>query len=160
MSENKGAKIIQKLKTEGIFAICARLILGFIFIYASIDKIAHPGAFAEIIYNYQILPDYLINLTAIILPWMEIILGTLLIVGLFREGSVCIVNGLLLVFWGAMIFNLARGLDVHCGCFSTSTQSTSNAPMVWYVIRDSLFLLPSIYLFYHTFWEKGQTVKV
>ena len=41
--------------------VLLRLLLGVIFVYASFDKILRPAAFAEIIYNYQILPDPLIN---------------------------------------------------------------------------------------------------
>lgn len=138
-------------KRGGLLALCARLILGAVFIYASIDKIAHPEAFAKAVYNYQILPGYVINLTAIILPFLELILGLFLMSGLFREGSVFIATVLLVVFLGAIIFNLARGLDIHCGCFSTSTDGTNSAPMAWYVFRDGLFLLPALYLFYLTF---------
>ncbi|MBW2050117.1 MAG: DoxX family membrane protein [Deltaproteobacteria bacterium] len=147
-------------KQEGLFAIIARLTLGAVFIYASIDKIIHPAAFAKAIYNYQILPDSFINLTAIVLPWLELILGLFLIIALFREGSACIVTVLMLVFFGAMIFNLARGLDIHCGCFGTSTDGTNNAPMVWYVMRDGLFLIPALYFFYQTFRGKEQTVRL
>ncbi|RJQ39346.1 MAG: DoxX family membrane protein [Nitrospiraceae bacterium] len=153
-------QIFQKLKTEGFLALCARLILGAVFIYASIDKIIHPADFAKAVYNYQILSYYLINLTAIILPWLELILGVFLIIGLFREGSVCLVTGLLVVFLGSMIFNLARGLNIHCGCFNTSTGNTNNAAMAWYVFRDGLFLFPAFYLFYRTFLGKKRTVKV
>jgi hypothetical protein len=59
-----------------------------------------------------------------------------------------------------MIFNLARGLDIHCGCFSTSTDGVSNIPMAWYVMRDGLFLIPAFYLFYRTFRDKGRMVRV
>jgi hypothetical protein len=69
------------------------------------------------------------------------------------------VTVLLVVFLGAMIFNLARGLDVYCGCFTTSAEGAGNAPMVWYVFRDGLFLLPAFYLSHRTFREKSQTVK-
>lgn len=58
-----------------LFFIGARIFLGLVFVVASVDKIIHPKAFAEIIYNYQILPGSLINLTAIILPWLELLLG-------------------------------------------------------------------------------------
>jgi len=92
-----------------LLSLCARLILGAIFIYASIDKVLHPEAFAKAVFNYQILPHAFINATAIVLPWLELILGVFLIVGLFREGSVGLVTLLLLVFLGAMAFNLARG---------------------------------------------------
>ncbi|MFO7785568.1 MAG: MauE/DoxX family redox-associated membrane protein [Desulfatiglandales bacterium] len=141
-------------KHEGFLALSARLILGVVFIYAAIDKIIHPAAFAEVVYNYQILPDYLINLTALVLPWLELVVGIFLVLGLFREGSVFIVTGLMVAFLSAMIFNLARGLDIHCGCFSSAVGNTNGAPMAWYVIRDGLFLVPALYLFYRTFQGK------
>jgi len=141
---------------DGPLGLIARLILGVIFIYASMDKIAHPAAFAKDIYNYQILPEILINLTALALPWLELILGIFLLVGLFREGSAWIATLLLVAFFGAMVFNLARGLDIHCGCFHTSAQGTDSAPMAWYVFRDGLFLIPAFYLFYRTFRGKLQ----
>ncbi|MFP4086497.1 MAG: MauE/DoxX family redox-associated membrane protein [Desulfobacteraceae bacterium] len=129
MTEGQIGFFRRQWQQDGPLGVIARLILGVIFIYASIDKIAHPAAFAKDIYNYQILPDTLINLTAMGLPSLELILGIFLVVGLFREGSVSMVTLLLLVFFGAMVFNLARGLDIHCGCFHTSAQGTDGAPM-------------------------------
>ncbi len=145
---------------DGVLALVARLILGAVFLYASIDKIIHPEEFAKAVYNYQILPDFLVNLTAIALPWLELILGLCLIIGMFREGSACVATVLMLVFLAAMIFNLARGLDIHCGCFSTSTEGTNDLPMAWYVFRDGLFLLPALYLFYRALVGRRRMVKV
>lgn len=48
----------------------ARLFMGGVFLYASFDKILHPAAFAEAVYNYQILPDAAVNLAALTLPWL------------------------------------------------------------------------------------------
>ena len=130
--------------------IVARLILAGIFIYASLDKIAHPAAFANDVYNYRILPDALINLTAILLPWLELFLGLCLLAGIWLPGAVLTVNGLLIVFLGALIFNLARGIDINCGCFSTG----SDAPAMfagWYLMRDVGFLVVGIFLFYAVF---------
>lgn len=160
MAEGQTGFLRGQWTLDGFLALCARLILGAVFVYASIDKILHPADFAKAVYNYQILPDFLINLTAIILPWLELVLGLFLITGVFREGCVGIVTVLLLVFLGAMIFNLARGLDIHCGCFSVSTDGISNASTAWYVFRDGLFLLPALYLFHRTFRGERQTVKV
>ncbi len=156
MIEGQTSFLRGQWKQDGLFALCARMILGAIFIYASIDKILHPAAFAKAVYNYQILPEALINLTAIILPWLELVLGLALIAGLLREGSVCIITFLLLVFFGSMVFNLARGLNIHCGCFSTSTDGINDAPMAWYVFRDGLFLLTALLLFYRIFLSSHQ----
>ncbi len=135
-----------------------RLILGIIFALASINKIIHPASFAEVIYNYQILPNALINPTAIVLPWLELILGTFLILGLWLPGAVLLSNLLLVIFFVALVFNLARGLDIQCGCFITGQKATSNLNMSLYVIRDGIFVLLALYLFYHTFLIKRQTV--
>lgn len=121
------------------FPLCARIALGVIFVAASIDKIAHPEAFATIIHNYQILPGSLINIAAITLPWIEVFLGVALIAGFWLPGAVVLTNALLLAFFSALVYNLARGLDVHCGCFTTKI--TGSTHTTWYVVRDSLFLL-------------------
>lgn len=124
-----------------------RLALGMVFLVASADKIYQPAAFAQAVHNYQILPDFVINLTAILLPWLEVLLGVLLITGWWwLPGTITLVNALLSTFFGALIFNLARGLDVHCGCFSTS--ATGEPSTAWYLIRDAVFLLMGGYLFF------------
>ncbi|HUU81106.1 MAG TPA: MauE/DoxX family redox-associated membrane protein [Acidobacteriota bacterium] len=134
-----------------------RLLLGAIFILASVDKILHPAAFAKIIYNYQIVPDEAVNLTAIMLPWIELLLGLLLMLGLWIPGAVVLSNLLLLTFFGAILFNVARGLDINCGCFSTTGEVASGAPMGWYLLRDGIFLLLALYLFFYVFLRKRPT---
>ena len=129
----------------------ARLILGVIFIYASYDKILHPKAFAEVVYNYQILPGGLINVTAIFLPWLEILMGVFLIVGVWMPGTIIWCNTLLVVYIGALCFNLVRGIDVNCGCFSTTKGSSiSIETILW----DVAFLTLSVYLFFVVFGSK------
>ena len=131
-----------------------RLILGGVFALASLDKIFHPLAFAKSISNYQILPEQLVNLVAIILPWVELILGALLIFGIWLPGAITLVNLLLAVFFTALVFNTARGLNVDCGCFTLS--ATESPSTTWYFIRDTFFLLLSGYLFYRTLVKPSQ----
>ena len=135
----------------------ARLILGMIFVYASYDKILHPKAFAEVIYNYQILPDGFINVTAIFLPWLEMLMGIFLITGFWMPGTVIWCNTLLVVYIGALCFNLARGLDVDCGCFSTTKgRSISIETILW----DAAFLALSGYLFFFVFIKRTSNNKM
>ncbi len=131
-------------------ALILRLFLGGIFIYASLDKIAHPAPFAEAVYNYQILPDGLINITAIALPWLELFLGLCLFFGIWVPGAVLTANLLLLVFFAALAFNAYRGLNIHCGCFSTSAVGAETASMTQTLIRDGSFLLTGVLLFWLT----------
>jgi uncharacterized membrane protein YphA (DoxX/SURF4 family) len=139
----------QRWSLHGILFCLARLILGGIFIFASLDKIMNPLAFAKSISNYQILPNALINLAAIVLPWLELILGTLLVFGVWLPGTIVLVDLLLVVFFGALMFNLVRGLNVDCGCFSTSP--TENPSIILSVMRDTVFLFLGGYLFYGLF---------
>jgi len=124
------------------------------FIYASVDKILHPASFTEAVYNYKILPDALINLTAIILPWLELLQGIFLILGIRLPGAALLCNLLLVTFFVALVFNLARGLDIHCGCFTTSQEATLNLCMCLYMIRDGIFLLLGFYLFSRILFRK------
>ena len=159
MLENRFS-VEEPSNTMRIARIIARLIMAGIFIYASIDKIAHPAAFAKDIYNYQILPDALINLTALVLPWLELLLGLCLLAGFWMPGAVLSVNGLLLVFFSALLFNMARGLDVNCGCFSAGSDTPAMSAG-WYLLRDTLFLSVGLFLFYAVFLQRrleNQTV--
>jgi uncharacterized membrane protein YphA (DoxX/SURF4 family) len=143
MKEEIGQKI-QTVIYHGL-----RIILGLVFIYASYDKILHPAAFAKIVHNYQILPDELINLTAIFLPWLELVIGSFLIIGILLPGSVFIGNLLLIIFFLVIIYNKARGLDISCGCFSTSAGGTGESTL--YLLRDFTFVVISGYLFFKVF---------
>ena len=125
-----------------VFAL--RLFLGGIFVWASIDKIFHPASFAVTVKDYHLLPASLVNIFAVTLPWVEIVLGTMLIVGVWMQGTMLLATGLLVVFWIALAFNMARGLDVHCGCFTSETTGTPN--MAWYLIRDAIFVWIAGYL--------------
>jgi uncharacterized membrane protein YphA (DoxX/SURF4 family) len=138
--------------------LAARLIMAGIFIYASWDKIAHPAVFAKDVYNYQILPDALINLTALVLPWLELFLGLCLLAGIWLPGTVLAVNGLLVVFLAALVFNLARGLDVNCGCFSTGSDAPARSTG-GYLLRDAGFLVVGIFLFFTVFCAYGKRVR-
>jgi len=118
---------------------CIRLIIGGFFIYASVDKIFNPDAFAKIIHNYRILPPELINLLAIILPWIELVTGISLIIGFKYQGANMLILAMLIVFIAALIASYARGLNINCGCFSASSTIKSN--LLWRIIEDVLMVI-------------------
>ena len=94
-----------------------RVILGIIFIYASYDKILDPSGFSKNIHNFHVTPIAVENLAALIIPWMELIIGVFLIFGLFLEGTTSILIALLIFFIILLTQAVFRGIDVHCGCF-------------------------------------------
>lgn len=135
----------------------ARIVLGIVFVYASYDKILHPAAFAKIIYNYRVLPDELINLSAIFLPWLELLIGSLLIIGVWLPGSVFLSNLLLITFFSVLIYNKSRGLDIGCGCFSTSADVPPETNL--YLLRDFSFIVIAVYLFIKVFISDSAGLK-
>jgi uncharacterized membrane protein YphA (DoxX/SURF4 family) len=134
-----------------------RLFLGAVFLYASYDKILHPQAFAQAIYNYQILPAVAVNLAALVLPWLELLLGLCLVTGFWLPGATALSTSLLAVFMAALIFNQIRGLDVHCGCFSTD--SSEGPAGLWTVVRDAAFLTASAGLMVLVFFFRSADGK-
>ena len=113
---NNMAKII----SNKYFLLLLRLLLGLIFIFAAIDKIAMPANFSVSIYNYKLLPAEFINMPAIIIPWIELISGLLLLLGISVKENSAIITSLLSVFTIAIIISLFRGLNIDCGCFGTT----------------------------------------
>jgi len=134
-------KIINNRYTLLVF----RLILGGIFIYASLDKIAHPDQFAKIVYNYKFLPHSLINIFAIIVPWVELICGIFVIAGIFVQSSSAILSLLLVSFIIALSVNFFRGLDINCGCFSTDPKGKEEGAIL--LIRDFVLLAIGLQIF-------------
>jgi putative oxidoreductase len=130
-----------KIKNEHLLFV-ARLVLGGIFIYASLDKIVQPETFAIDIDNYRILPFSLVNFIALLLPWFELFCAVALISGVYWRTGALLVGMLLMIFIAGMISALIRGLDINCGCFGTGT-----AVSPWRIIEDLVLLALAIYIY-------------
>ena len=98
------------------FIIFIRLILGTVFLWASFDKILDPASFAKNISNYHVVPFGLENTVAIILPWLEFLIGTGMILGIMVDGSIMISSFLLLLFNILIAQAIIRGFNIECGC--------------------------------------------
>jgi uncharacterized membrane protein YphA (DoxX/SURF4 family) len=120
-----------------------RLVLGGIFIYAGYTKIflpiMHPrpsigialAFFALQVGSYQILPPWGVNFVAHTLPFAEIALGLLLIIG-WRLRTWAVLSTLLILgLFAAVVRSYAAGLQINCGCFATPEPLT-----IATVIRD------------------------
>lgn len=101
--------------------LVARLLLGGLLIYAGAIKLPDGSQFAEAIANYRLLPAQANQLLAILLPWTEVLVGLLLIFGVWVRASALLALLMFLAFTAAVISALARGLDIDCGCFGTDT---------------------------------------
>ena len=131
-------RTLRHIVSHPVLIALLRVALGVVFIVASLDKIQNPEAFATNIANYRLLPYTVINAIAIVLPWVEVITGTLLILGVWIRASTMIVWGLLLAFSVAISQALARGLDISCGCFTTNP--VAERMSWWTLIWDLIWL--------------------
>lgn len=107
--------------------LAVRVVLGLIFVAASWDKIADPLAFAKIIRNYQILPDMLIGGVALVLPWIEVVVGLCLITGFLTRGASLSAALMMAVFLSAMAWAQYKGISTQCGCFTTKPDDAISA---------------------------------
>jgi putative oxidoreductase len=125
--------------------LAGRLLIGGIFIYASIYKIFNPADFAVSIRNYLIIPASWSNVVALTLPWVEIVAGAFLILGIQVRPCALLTTGMLGVFLGAIIYAFAIGLDIDCGCFGSAATSGGRIG-VSYIARDTTLFLISLFV--------------
>jgi putative oxidoreductase len=137
-----------------------RVALGVIFIVASLDKIAHPEAFAASISHYRIVPLAAINVMAICLPWIEICCGVMLVLGLGVRACLLAIDGMLVVFIAAILWALHRKLDISCGCFTTDasahhmTRWTLTWDIIWLAMGIHALILDRQLLSLRALWRR------
>ncbi len=123
-----------------------RLFVGASFVVASFYKIVEPGLFARSIWYYHMVPGDLINAMALLLPWVELIVGLCLILGIYFRGAVLLVNLMVIMFMIALISAAARGIDIDCGCFKPGKESSQSAlNTLWY---DLVLLVMTLQLWF------------
>ncbi|MGC9951029.1 MAG: MauE/DoxX family redox-associated membrane protein [Bryobacteraceae bacterium] len=126
----------------GLAASILRIVLGALFVYAAWMKLRDPWAlFAISIDSYQVLPLWAVELVARALPWFELLLGVLLISGLWRSVSATAASLLLAVFFSLMIRAMVKGLQIDCGCFGPGER------LSWMtLLRDGALLASSLFV--------------
>jgi len=128
---NAARPFLRRLDDSGVPLLLARLILAVTFLYMGSHKIAAPVEFLKLIRAYQMLPEtppISLNSLAIVLPWMEVVAGTALLVGIRVRGAAAMIAVMLAVFTPAI---LIRALAIRaetgksffeiafdCGCGS------------------------------------------
>ena len=98
--------------------LAGRIGLGLVLLYAGYAKLQQPWiSFAATIEAYKILPPDAVIFTARTLPWFEVVLGALLLLGVGLRWVAAVASALLLMFFAILVRSYALGMDVDCGCF-------------------------------------------
>jgi uncharacterized membrane protein YphA (DoxX/SURF4 family) len=126
----------------------ARVGLGVVWIIAGALKVGDLAASGRAVVAYRLFPPSVANALGSVLPFLEIALGALLILGLATRLS-AIVSAVLLVAYIIGIASVwARGLRIDCGCFGSGGDLAANAQPTYFseTIRDIGLLVVAVYL--------------
>jgi DoxX. len=120
-----------------VFGLLARLILGIVLIWAGVAKVTKPALSARAVRAFQILPYDFAGYVGYALPVVEILVGLLLVAGLFTRASAVVGGLLMLAFIIGISSAWAHGLALDCGCFGgggTIAASQTQYPLE--ILRD------------------------
>lgn len=98
-------------------SVLCRLGLAAVWLVSGVIKAADPLQTRVAVAAYQLLPDSAVDPVATALPFVEIGLGLLLLLGVVVRLSAVASVLLLAVFLIGVSSSWARGLSIDCGCF-------------------------------------------
>ena len=104
-------------RVRDVIGTLARLGLAAVFLVSGVLKAVDPDATYVAVRAYDVLPKPAVALVATVLPWLEIVLGLVLLAGLATRVAAAAGAALLLVFVAGVAQAWARGLSIDCGCF-------------------------------------------
>ncbi|MEZ0067621.1 putative membrane protein YphA (DoxX/SURF4 family) [Streptacidiphilus sp. MAP12-20] len=119
-----------------------RLALAVVWAWAGLAKVSDPEAAAQAVRVYRILPEALVKPIGYGMPFLEIALALLLLVGLGTRIAAIVSGLMLLVYIGAIASVWARGISIDCGCFGGGGAVAASRTAYWQeILRDCAFLL-------------------
>ncbi|MDG4767481.1 MauE/DoxX family redox-associated membrane protein [Solwaraspora sp. WMMD406] len=120
-----------------------RLGLATVWLVAGGSKIDDLAGSGRAVNAYQVFPYDLAMVIGAALPFVELTLGVLLLLGLATRLTAGVSAGLLVIFVAGITSAWARGLRIDCGCFGvggelSAGQNPSYGPEI---VRDLGFLV-------------------
>ena len=125
----------------------ARLVIGGVWIVAGVLKLPDPAASVRAVRAYDLLPEAVLPMVGHLLPVVEVVVGTALVLGLLTRGGALVSALLFLVFVGGIASVWARGISIECGCFGgggAQQDASSSYPLE--IARDVGLLALSVFL--------------
>ncbi len=136
------------MKIQPWLTLLFRLVLGGVLLVAGGLKVGNPQKSAMAVRAYELLPIEIANFFGYVLPWFEIGVGALLILGVAVKISAFLGGATMLIFILAISQAWARGLSIDCGCFGGGGAiDPSQTKYLEEILRDIVFMLMAIYLY-------------
>jgi len=122
--------------------LALRVLLALVFLYAAYTKLRQPWMlFAMSIDAYQLFPQWAVLLLGHWLPWLEVLIGVFLLVGVLLRYVAAGATVLLIIFFALMTRAFIKGMTIDCGCFGLGEAISAKT-----LLRDGFLLTLSIVL--------------
>ena len=132
---------------QGWVGLVARLLTGGVWVVAGALKLPDPYESVRAVRAYDLLPEAVVPTVGHLLPVLEVVVGTALLVGLLTRGAAGVSSLLFLAFIIGISSAWARGLEIDCGCFGGGGfEEGASARYPWEIARDAGLLLLSLFL--------------
>jgi small-conductance mechanosensitive channel len=106
--------------------VAARLVLGGVFLFAGIPKLARPHVFLGDVYEFQMTGPAVSRAVAMFVPAVECIIGVALLTGVLLSSAFLLSAGMLTLFAVVQLLVISRGLQISCGCFGRALSGQVN----------------------------------
>ena len=132
------------MKFINCIVLLVRLVLVAAFLLAAIPKIQDPVAFAISVESYRVLTGQAVLWVALVLPWLELVIGFGLLIPKMRRASSLLIMLLLFIFVGLHASAWIRGLDIDCGCYAIESVSSNYFLLI---SRNCALMIAAIFVF-------------
>lgn len=135
------------MRALDLIGLLVRVGLAAVWLVSGAIKVSDLNQTYIAVQAYDLLPAGAVSVVAAGLPFLELVLGVLLLAGLGTR-VVAVVSGIvLLAFIGGVAQSWARGLTIDCGCFGGGGQVTAGETQYpQEIARDIGFLLLAVWL--------------
>ena len=133
-----------KLLQNDYLHLIVRFLIGAVFVYSAIPHMLNTMGLALSIYNYKIFPSSIIGISAAVIPWITLLSGLALILGVKTRAASLIISALLVIFISLAVTSVIRGLDIDCGCFTGIVRKAD-----WLAVsEDGVMLACAVLIFF------------
>jgi uncharacterized membrane protein YphA (DoxX/SURF4 family) len=111
------------LRLIRLLRVAVSIALGVVLLWAGAVKVYDPRSFLATLDLYNLFPLALAKFLAMMVPWVEVVVGLVLLSTIRHRGAAILATVLGVAFVLAQSWALYHGLKIPCGCFGSTAQN-------------------------------------